>query len=237
MTPAPNLQELIDTVHADAASADALDQLAAASHTVADLEAVADAVLGHFVDQCRRSGHSWSEISAALGVSKQAAHKRFSFAGLERFATPTFERFTQRARSALRAATEAAGLLGHSYVGTEHLLLGLFEPKGGGIAAQILDELGITRAHVEERILLVTPRGSAPLGGNQPLTPRAKAALGEALAEALALGHNYIGTEHLLLALFGDPSGLAAKILSDLGAQRDDVRNRVVAKLAGFSKP
>src|SRR5882724_13373384 len=104
MTPAPNLQERIDTVHADAASAAALDQLTAASHTVADLEAVADAVLGHFVDQCRRSGHSWSEISGALGVSKQAAHKRFSFAGFERLASPSFERFTERARAALRAA-------------------------------------------------------------------------------------------------------------------------------------
>lgn len=79
MTPAPTLQELIETVQRDAPSADLLDLLATASSTVARLEEVGDAVLGHFVDRCRRHGHSWTEISAALGVSKQAAHKRFSF--------------------------------------------------------------------------------------------------------------------------------------------------------------
>jgi hypothetical protein len=79
MTPAPTLQELIDTVQGDAPSADLLDLLATASSTVAQLEEVGDAVLGHFVESCRRGGHSWTEISTALGVSKQAAHKRFSF--------------------------------------------------------------------------------------------------------------------------------------------------------------
>jgi hypothetical protein len=80
MTPAPTLQELIETVERDAPSADLLDLLATASSTVAQLEEVGDAVLGHFVDRCRRNGHSWTEISGALGVSKQAAHKRFSYA-------------------------------------------------------------------------------------------------------------------------------------------------------------
>ena len=149
MTPGPNLQDIIDTVKADASSADPLDQLATASRTVAELEAVGDSVLSHFVDQCRRSGRSWSEISAALGVSKQAAHKRFSLAAA------SLERWTPRARTALRAAASAAHSLGHGYVGTEHLLLGLFEPAGG-IAARILDELGFTRATVEEQILRVT---------------------------------------------------------------------------------
>jgi hypothetical protein len=86
VTPAPGLQELIATVERDAASRDPLDLLTTASSTVARLEEVGDAVLGHFVDRCRRQGHSWSEISAALGVSKQAAHKRFSFPA------PTLER-------------------------------------------------------------------------------------------------------------------------------------------------
>src|SRR5882724_2278502 len=86
MTPAPTLQELIQTVERDAASSDVLDLLATASSTVAQLEEVGDAVLGHFVDRCRRQGHSWTEISGALGVSKQAAHKRFSFPA------PTLER-------------------------------------------------------------------------------------------------------------------------------------------------
>src|SRR6266702_5897109 len=101
MTPGPSLQELISTVRVDAASDDVLDQLVTASRTVAELEEVADAALAHFVDQCRRSGRSWSEISGALGVTKQAAHKRFSFA-----TPPMLERLTPRARSALAAAAE-----------------------------------------------------------------------------------------------------------------------------------
>jgi hypothetical protein len=220
---------MIETVRADATSADPLDQLAAASSTVAELEAVADAVLSHFVDQCRRSGRSWSEISAALGVSKQAAHKRFSLADA------ALERWTPRARTALRAAASAARNLGHGYVGTEHLLLGLFEPAGG-IAARILDELGFTHSTVEEQLLRVTPRGSSTVA-DPPFTPRAAASIERSVAEAVSLGHNYIGTEHLLLALFGDPDGFAAKILGEGGARDDDVRDRVVQKLSGFTKP
>ncbi len=117
MTPTPTLRELIDSVRADAPGDDALVQLSQASRAVADLEQTADSLLGHFVDQCRRSGRSWSEISGALGVSKQAAHKRFSFD------VPRFERFTARARSVLAHAEEEAQGLGHGFVGTEHLLL------------------------------------------------------------------------------------------------------------------
>jgi hypothetical protein len=229
MTPGPSLQEMIASVSADAASDDPRDQLAAASRTVAELEEVADAVLAHFVDQCRRSGRSWSEISAALGVSKQAAHKRFSLADA------ALERWTPRARTALRAAASEARNLGHGYVGTEHLLLGLFEPAGG-IAARILDELGFTYATVEEQILLVTPRGSSTVA-EPPFTPRAAESIERSVAEAVSLGHNYIGTEHLLLALFADPDGFAAKILDEGGASYGDVKARVVEKLSGYTKP
>jgi Clp amino terminal domain, pathogenicity island component len=220
----PNLQELIAAVRADATSDDALDQLAAASSTVAELEATVDAVMAHFVDQCRRSGRSWSEISRALGVTKQAAHKRFS-------APPALERFTPRARSALRAAEEAARRLGHGCIGTEHVLLGLFEPSGG-IAARVLDETGFTRANVEAQILNLTPRSSSTVA-DPPFTPRAAEAIERATAVALDLGHNYVGTEHLLLALFGDPTGLAATTLARGGAERDDYRNRIIEKLSG----
>jgi len=232
MTPGPSLQELITTIHADAASDDPLDQLMTASQIVAELQETSDAALGHFVDQCRRNGRSWTEISGSLGVTKQAAHKRFSFW------KPSLERFTERARSALRAATEEARGLGHNYVGTEHLLLGLFEPSGG-IAAVVLGEAGVTRSRVEEQILAIVPRGGSAIGPDVklPFTPRAVASLERTLTEALSLGHNYIGTEHLLLGLFGDTGSLATRVLTELGVSQDHVRAQVIEKLSGFAPP
>jgi ClpA/ClpB-like protein len=221
MTPAPTLQELIETVERDASSAEPLDLLTAASSTVARLEEVGDAVLGHFVDRCRRHGHSWTEISHALGVTKQAAHKRFSFPA------PTLERVTQRARRAIDASTGAARALGHNYVGTEHLLLGLFaEPEG--FAARALVDAGVDRAAVEAKVLEIVPRGDEPLLENPPYTPRASLALQGALAEALRLFHNYIGTEHILLGLMRDQDGLAARVLGELGVSTEGIRARLV---------
>ncbi len=226
MTPGPSLQELIETVQADAAGDDDLAQLAAAARTAADLEDVADGTLTHFVDQCRRNGRSWSEISKALGVTKQAVHKRFS--------TPTFERFTVRARGALKGSAGAATRLQHNYVGTEHVLLGLFaEPEG--IAAKVLVEAGLTGDGVEAAILALTPRGDAEVGA-PPFTPRAAVCLEKALDEALQLGHNYIGTEHILLGLFTDPDGFAARIMRDASVTHDATRDRIVEMLTGIQK-
>jgi hypothetical protein len=227
MTPAPGLQELIDSVERDAASEDPLDLLATASSTVTALEEVGDAVLGHFVDRCRRQGHSWSEISAALGVTKQAAHKRFSFPA------PTLERFTERARRSIDAAAGAARSLGHNYVGTEHLLLGLFaEPEG--LAARALAETGVDRAAVEAKVVEVIPRRAEPLMDNPPYIPQASLALQGALAEALRLGHNYIGTEHVLLALLRGRDTLAGRILGELGVGREAVEARLVAMITAL---
>jgi hypothetical protein len=228
MTPSPTLQALIDGVKADALGEEALLQLSQASKTVSDLEQVGDAMLGHFVDQCRRSGHSWSEISHALGVSKQAAHKRFTFD------TPTFERFTDRARRVLIGSEGEARNLGHGFVGTEHILLALFE-VAESVAVKVLDELGISKsmvaARVEEMITRATPAGE----GKLPFTPRAKAVLRDSVEIALHLGHNYIGTEHILLGLFGEEESVAAKVLRDLGASYEVTRDRTLERLAGYS--
>ncbi len=221
MTPSPTLQALIDAVKADAPGEEALVQLSQASKTVGDLEQVSDALLGHFVDQCRRSGHSWSEISTALGVSKQAAHKRFTFEA------PTFERFTDRARKALGQSEIEARRLGHGFVGTEHLLLALLELTDG-LAFRVLDELGISKSRAEEQILGLIKRTTPAEEGKLPFTPRAKAVLRRAMEEAVELGHNYIGTEHILLGLFGDEDSIAAKVLGDLGASYDFVRARTL---------
>jgi hypothetical protein len=222
MTPGPTLQELIDGVRADVPEGSPLRQLSQASATVTELEQTADALLGHFVDQCRRSGHSWSEISGALGVSKQAAHKRFSFD------VPDFERLTERARAVLERSADEAHDLGHGFVGTEHLLLALFESPGG-LAARVLGEAGVTRAEAERRVLAEIKRGSGGEAGPLPFTPRAKAAVREAVGEAVKLGHAYVGTEHLLLGLCVDRNCVAAKVLAECGTDADDLRTRVAA--------
>jgi len=187
-------------------------------------------VLSHFVDRARVSGHSWSEISGALGVTKQAAHKRFS---LPAPAEPTLERYTRRARRVLDHAETLAHSLRHNYIGTEHLLLALFdEPEG--IAAKVLIELGTDRASVSHEVLQRTTRGNAPATATLPMTPRAMAVLAAAAAQAFELGHNYIGTEHLLLGLFADGESMAAQVLATLGVERDQVRGRIIEMLSGF---
>jgi len=227
MTPGPTVQELIATVQSDAASDDDLAQLGTAARVAADLEGVADGTLTHFVDQCRRNGRSWAEISRALGVTKQAVHKRFSSA-------PTFERFTVRARGALTGAAAAATRLGHNYVGTEHVLLGLFaEPEG--IAAKVLVESGLSGEQIEAAVLAITPRGDAEIGA-PPFTPRAASCLEKTVAEALQLGHNYIGTEHILLGLFSDSDGFAARILRDAGVNYDPIRTRIIEMLTSITQ-
>ena len=167
---------------------------------VAELSEVGDAVLGYFVDRARHAGASWTAISAALGVSKQAAHKRFAAATRP----PGLGRFTDRARRVLSSATDVARGLGHAYVGTEHLLLALYtEPDG--LAARILVEAGIDRDAVEEAVLRRVPRGTETPQPPLPHTPRAVAVIEGTVREALLLGHNYVGTEHLLLVLYTVP--------------------------------
>src|SRR4051812_15314473 len=122
MTPGPTLPEWIAVVEADAVSTDPLDQLAAASATVAELDRTREEVLGHFVDRCRGAGRTWTEISSALGVTKQAAHRRFAMSD-----TIQTSRFTPRALVVLERAPEVARTLGHPAVGTEHLLLAILE--------------------------------------------------------------------------------------------------------------
>jgi hypothetical protein len=226
MTPTPTLQELIDVVRGDALSEDPLLQLSCASKTVTELEQTGDALLGHFVDQCRRSGRSWSEISGALGVSKQAAHKRFTFD------VPVFERFTDRARAVVGKSEVEAHRLGHGFVGTEHLLLALFESPDG-IAAQVLSEAGITKSATETQVLALIKGGTDPKEGKLPFTPRAKATLRNAVEEALQLGHNYVGTEHLLLGLLKDGNAVGAVVLARLGVTYDIISGRITEVLSG----
>jgi ATP-dependent Clp protease ATP-binding subunit ClpA len=144
-----------------------------------------------------------------------------------------FERFTDRARRAVVLAQEEARLLNHNYIGTEHLLLGLVH-EGEGVAAKALESLGISleavRAQVEEII-----EGTDAPNGHIPFTPRAKKVLELSLREALQLGHNYIGTEHILLGLIREGEGVAAQVLVKVGASLDRVRQQVIQLLSGYT--
>jgi len=141
-----------------------------------------------------------------------------------------FQRFTDRARRAVHLAEEEARLLRHNYVGTEHLLLGLLY-EGEGVAAKALESLGISLQEVRGQVEEIIGHGQSLVAGQVPFTPRAKKALELSLREALALGHHYIGTEHLLLGLLREGEGIAAQVLARLGADHARVRERVLGML------
>jgi ATP-dependent Clp protease ATP-binding subunit ClpC len=144
-----------------------------------------------------------------------------------------FERFTDRARRVIVDAQNEARRLGHSYIGPEHILLGLIH-EGDGVGARALEAMQISTDTVQERIEEITGRGQAPPStGHIPFTPRAKKVLELSLREALQLGHNYIGTEHILLGLIHEGDGVAAQVLVGLGADLDRTRQLVVQILTG----
>ncbi len=147
-----------------------------------------------------------------------------------------FERFTDRARRVVVLAQEEARLLNHNYIGTEHILLGLIH-EGEGVAAQVLESLGISLEGVRGQVEEIIGQGSSSPSGHIPFTPRAKKVLELSLREALQLGHNYIGTEHVLLGLIREGEGVAAQVLVKLGADLSKVRQEVIQQLSGYSGP
>ena len=158
--------------------------------------------------------------------------ERIKRATMRRQPMGMFQRFTDRGRRAVHLAQEEARLLGHNYLGTEHLLLGLLY-EGEGVAARALASLGITREGVRGQVEEIIGHGPSPVTGPVPFTPRTKKVLELSLREALALGHHYIGTEHLLLALLREGQGVAAQVLTRLGADHAQVREQVLGLLAG----
>jgi ATP-dependent Clp protease ATP-binding subunit ClpC len=144
-----------------------------------------------------------------------------------------FERFTDRARRVVVLAQEESRLLNHNFIGTEHLLLGLVH-EGDGVAAQALVALDIRLEAVRQQVEEIIGRGESTPSGHIPFTPRAKKVLELALREALELGHNYIGTEHILLGLVREGEGVAAQVLVKLGADLSRVRQQVIQILAGY---
>ena len=145
-----------------------------------------------------------------------------------------FERFTDRARRAVVQAQDEARTLNHDFIGTEHILLGLVG-EGQGVAAKALESLGVSMEAVRHRVEDIVPPGQVEVRtGHIPFTPRAKKVLELSLSESKLLGHRYIGTEHILLGLLREGEGVAAQVLTALGADLDGVRERVLQLLAEY---
>jgi hypothetical protein len=220
MTPLDvNLQHLIEAIDTDLAGSDPLTKVGEAQQRARSLSDIGDQLIDHFVTQARSSGTPWSQIGEALGVSKQAAQQRW--------VPPVYERFTNRARHVVVLAQEQARSLRHGYIGTEHILLGILR-ESQGAASLVLADLAGSLDTVRDAVLAVIPAGTETPPQKIPFTPRAKEALGQSNAQAVEMGHNYVGTEHLLLGLLKVEEGIAAKTLRSLGIGYDEARVGVV---------
>jgi hypothetical protein len=214
----------------------ALDQLSGAVLVADHLGDVADHLIGHFVDQARRSGASWTDIGRSMGVTKQAAQKRFvpkdpgQVPDLD--ASQGFTRFTPRARNAVMAAQNEARAAGHDQISPEHLVLGLLsEPDGVGAAAIVAQ--GVSLDSAREAVIAALPPPAAGVPALIPFGSQAKKALELTFREALRMGHNYIGTEHILLALLELEDG--GGVLTGLGIDKAAVAAFVTAALESLA--
>jgi hypothetical protein len=219
------LIETISTVHGDP-----LDQLTTAMLTAEHLGDVGDHLVGHFVDQARRSGASWTQIGASMGVTKQAAQKRFVPKGGEPDLdlSQGFTRFTARARNVVVAAQEGAREGRNDAIAPVHLVLGLLtEPEG--LAVGLVLASGVTVDEVREEAVAALPAAAESVPALIPFDGSTKKALELTFREALRLGHNYIGTEHILLALLELEDGNGP--LSNVGLDKSEVEGNLVALL------
>ncbi|MFF4347615.1 Clp protease N-terminal domain-containing protein [Streptomyces sp. NPDC001530] len=208
-----DLIEAIKKVHTDA-----LDQLQDAVIAADHLGDVADHLIGHFVDQARRSGASWTDIGKSMGVTRQAAQKRFvPKAESDLDPNQGFGRYTPRARKVVMAAHGEAKAAGNAEGLPEHLVLGLISDPGG-IGAQAITAQGVSLDAVREAAKAALPAAVGEVPELVPYGPAAKKTLELTFREALRLGHNYVGTEHILLALLEFENGQG--VLSDAGIDK-----------------
>ena len=204
-----------------------LDQLADAVLAADHLGDVADHLIGHFVDQARRSGASWTEIGRSMGVTKQAARKRFIPKSTEIDPDDGFARFTPRARNVVAAAHNEASAARNAAITPAHLVLGLCDPHG--LAGLAITDLGVSLESVRTAATDALPPASDDVPDLIPYDAGARKALELTFREALRLGHNYIGTEHILLALLDFEAG--AGVLSGLGLEKPAVEAKLVGML------
>jgi ATP-dependent Clp protease ATP-binding subunit ClpA len=209
-----------------------LEKLADAMTVSARLDEQSDALIGYFVDQARRSGASWTQIGACMGVTKQAAQQRF----VSRWESAEFSRFTARARNVLAAASQIAGLGGADQVDAGHLAAGLLsEPDG--LAARVIHAAGLTDEQVTTALgvqAAAGPGDADPAALRQlRFTDAGRSALRFTLKATLSLGHNYIGTEHLLLGVLG-ADGDAAQALAGLGLTVEVAQQKLADEFAAI---
>ena len=205
-----------------------LDHLSEAAEIAQHLDELADHLVGHFVDQARRGGASWTMIGQSMGVTKQAAQKRF-VAG-----DSSLERFTNRARIVVLKAQTEARERGHTEVTPLHLLLGLqYEWKG--LAGRALEDAGVTKKALTAAVMAALPPSSDPAVSHPPFSAGLKKVHELIVREALRLGHNYIGTEHILLGLLEASDDPAARLLSGFGVTKPEVESWTLQTLARMS--
>jgi hypothetical protein len=247
VVPTPSLAELIETVHDRSAGNDALTRVEAAAEVSGEITSKADALLGYFVESARQAGCSWAEIGTALGVTKQGAQQRFvdrsestRQAGTRRHETRPDEGrlltgYTARARASLARAREEAREMGHNYVGTEHVLLGVLADPAA-LSVRVLAELGVLADELRRAVIeAAVPRSPyGAVAADLPLTPRARRVLDLTRGESLRLGHNYVGTEHLLLAVAAEQDGIGGRVLREHGVEVDRARAEVVRALTAY---
>ena len=217
--PEIRLDDMITMVRTLHPEGDALARLSDAVLLSERLGEVADHVVGHFVDQARKAGATWTDIGQSMGVSKQAAQKRFVPRD-DLFERGPMTRLTIKAREVVLGAREEARANGDSQVGTEHLVLGqLREPAG--IGARALFAQGVTEEQIRAAIKVVNPAKDHATDDEPPYSPGARKALELSVREALRMVHNYIGTEHILLGILAEEDSLGARVLVGLGVTRE----------------
>ncbi|KAB1911090.1 Clp protease N-terminal domain-containing protein [Micromonospora sp. AMSO31t] len=234
MTHPVRLDELIEGIKK--VHGDALDQLSGAVLVADHLGDLADHLVGHFVDQARRSGASWTEIGRSMGVSKQAAQKR-SAAKAETAAAldpnAGFGRFTPRARNVVVSSQEEARTAGNAEITPGHVALGLLaEPEG--LAAALIVARGVPLERLREAVTATLPAKADTVPDLIPYNARAKKVLELTFREALRLGHNYVGTEHILLALLEEEAGDG--VLTGLGLEKSALESAVEGALAEITR-
>lgn len=228
------LDDLIDTIKN--VHTEPLEQLTDAVLAAETLGDLSDHLIGHFVDQARRSGASWTDIGKSMGVTKQAAQKRF-VAKVENAMDPEagFSRFTPRARNVVVGAQNKAHDAGNDRITPDHLLLALFDDPDG-LAAKLLAGQGIDGEKANKAVTL-PPRAEGELPALIPFDGPAKKALELTFRQALRLGHNYVGTEHILLALLEAEEGMDPPgPLHRLGVDTDRFESELRAALEQFVK-